>query len=98
MTKVSMKGAFVLALLFFLGQAAFGQDLNSIATTFTLPFDKTTVPLVDFTGPFTPTNQTILSASGVEVPLTFSSDLVITNDGHGRLRGSSPAILMQIGN
>jgi hypothetical protein len=97
MTKLSLRGA-ALALVIFLGRAAFGQDTNSTANTFTLTFDKTTVPLIDFTGSFTPTNQTILSASGFEVPLAFSSDLAITNDGRGRLRGSSPAILMQIGN
>ena len=94
MSKLTLKRAVLLALAVLLCKATFAQ---SISNTFTLSFDKTIAPLVDLTGEFSPTNQTIISSVGDSVPLSFGG-LIITNTGTGKLKGVSVVpILAQIG-
>ena len=94
MSKLTLKRAVLLAVTVLLCKASFAQ---SISNTFTLFFDKTTAPLIDLTGEFSPTNQTIISSVGESVPLSFGG-LIITNMGTGKIKGVSVVpILAQIG-
>src|SRR5437867_7403638 len=54
-------------------------------------FDSAVLPLWDFSGTFSPTNQAILGAGGQTVP--FSSSVELTHDVRGRLTGSGTTVL-----
>jgi hypothetical protein len=95
MNKSARNRIWFLFVFLFFCKASFAQAPSG---TLTLGFSNSTIPLIDLTGvAFEPQNQFITGVGDNQTPFSFSSALIITNTGSGKIIGSSAGITLQIG-